>query len=436
MATFDRNERSPYPESAVTAAIRPTLPDDARGRTMERLNNIGMLYYMPRHGGGTFQLTENVMCALRDYAETRGTLKVHLFFSARQAEELDEIKSTFPNFALHRINELTRIYSALLRKLFYAVPPLISGLRYLYPLNWLARQQHIDLMLFAGVTPDASFFQGRQITLFTDIAHVFYPHFPELAAGGELRRRNTLFKYAVRYADQIVVESEQLRNDTVKYYGADPAKIAILHQTVSQHLVALETLAEDEESREFKRSLPKRYCFYPAQLWEHKNHKNLLYALKLLTTDYPDLQMILVGSRKPGDAKIFALIDRLGINDNVKWLGYVSDAFVRVLYKNACALVKPGYIGPTNIPTLEAFYYGCPAVISDLPGVREQTADAALLFDPDSPQDIAAKVRMVLADKALRHSLVARGRERLEVLGYENYRQCFFGILDKNLGRR
>jgi glycosyltransferase involved in cell wall biosynthesis len=391
---------------------------------------------MPRHGGGTFQLTENVMCALKDYAETRGTSRIHLFFSARQAEELGEIKSKFPNFLLNRISKPIMVYSAVLRRVFSAVPPLVYGLRYLYSLNWIARQQHIDLMIFPGITFDASFYRGRRITLFTDIAHVFYPQFPELAADGELRRRNILFKYGVRYANQIVVESEQLQNDTVKYYGADPTKIAILHQTVSQTLVALETQVEDEESLEFKRALPKRYFFYPAQLWEHKNHKNLLYALEILTAEYPDLQLILVGSRKPGDQKIFDLIDSLGLNENVKWMGYVPDAFIRILYKNACALVKPGYIGPTNIPTLEAFYYGCPAVITDLPGVREQTADAALLFDPDSPQDIAAKMRMVLNDEVVRHNLVKNGYERLKVLGYESYKNTFFAILDKNLNIR
>ncbi len=401
---------------------------------MSESHNIGIEYFVPRLGGGSYQFAMNITRALDDYAKTHSHSKIHVFSSGRV--ELEEIRSRFPDFCFHRIGELAKIYSAVLRRVFSAVPPLVSGLRYLYPLNWIARQQHIDLMIFPGITFDTSFYRSRQITLFTDIAHVFYPQFLEIAAYGELRRRNTLFKYGVRYADQIVVESEQLRNDIVKYYGADPAKIAILHQTVSQTLVALETLAEDEESLEFKRALPKRYFFYPAQLWEHKNHKNLLYALKILTTEYPDLQFILVGSRKPGDQKIFDLIDGLELNENVKWMGYVSDAFLRVLYKNAYALVMPGYFGPTNIPTLEAFYYGCPAVISDLPGVREQTEDAALLFDPDSPQDIAAKMRMVLSDEALRGNLVTRGSKRLEALGYESYRNTFFTILDKNLNLR
>jgi len=401
---------------------------------MRRMLNIGLLCFMPRHGGGTYQLAEGVICVLKDYAEARGGVKIHLFFSAGQAEALDEIRMKYPNFHVHRIGKLSRICSSVQRRIFLAVPPMVSLLRFFFPLNWIAQKHHIDLMVFPGMTADTSFYRGRQITIFTDIAHVFYSQFPELVANGELRRRNILFKYCVRYADQLVVESEQLRSDTVKYYGADPAKIEILHQTVSLTLLALQNLTEDAETAAFRHSLPKRYLFYPAQLWAHKNHKNLLYAFKSLMVKHPDLHLILVGSRKPGDQSIFDLMGELDISRNVKWMGYVPDKFIPILYRQACALVKPGYIGPTNLPTLEAFFFGCPAVITDLPGVQEQTADAAILFDPNSPKDIAEKIDLVLADEKLRHGLIAKGYERLKVLGYESYRNVFSAILDKNLG--
>jgi len=401
---------------------------------MALIRNIGILHYMPRHGGGTYQLSETVMYALNDYSKARKNIAVHVFTSQKKSES-DAIKLDFPDFRIHRVSSIGWFLGALQRRMFLALPFSVKLIRYIYPLNWVARMNHMELMISPGVTCDVSLYRGRMLFIFTDIAHVFYPHFPELAANGELRRRNVLFKYGVHYADQIVVESEQLRNDTVKYYGADPEKIDILHQTVSQTLIALESMPEDPETVEFRDTLPKQYLFYPAQLWEHKNHKNLLYALKMLTAEYPDLHLILVGSRKLGDEHIFNLINELGISENVKWMGYVPDKFMPVLYKNAFALVKPGYIGPTNIPTLEAFYYGCPAVITDLPGVKEQTADAALLFDPGSAQDIADKIRTLLADKAMRHALVKRGYERLKDLGYESYKNTFVAVLDKWLGK-
>ena len=72
-------------------------------------------------------------------------------------------------------------------------------------------------------------------------------------------------------------------------------------------------------------------------------------------------------------------------------------------------------------------------MISDLPGVKEQTGDAALLFNPDSPEDIAEKIQFVLQDKDRREKMVKMGYERIKSLSYENYRATLFTIFDKNL---
>jgi len=80
----------------------------------------------------------------------------------------------------------------------------------------------------------------------------------------------------------------------------------------------------------------------------------------------------------------------------------------------------PTYFGPTNIPTLEAFYYRCPAVISNLPGVYEQARDAVLYFDPNDPNDIAHKIYS-LNNNDLRESLIIKGHIRSQELSFDNY---------------
>ena len=51
----------------------------------------------------------------------------------------------------------------------------------------------------------------------------------------------------------------------------------------------------------------------------------------------------------------------------------------QLLYTEALALVMPTYFGPTNLPPLEAFQTGTPVLYSDLPGMREQVGDAAIM---------------------------------------------------------
>ena len=178
---------------------------------------------------------------------------------------------------------------------------------------------------------------------------------------------------------------------------------------------------------------PLKYIFYPAQLWEHKNHKNLLYALKIIRKKDPQISLVLTGFSKLGDQKIFELVSDLGLYKYVRYLGYVEDHQIIELYKNAFALVMPTYFGPTNIPTLEAFFYGCPAVISDLPGVKEQAQNAAVYFEPNNPEDIAKKV-LLLNDIEYRNKMIKEGYRRSKELSFDKYyNKTFQKILYKTL---
>ena len=73
----------------------------------------------------------------------------------------------------------------ILKHLFIALPFLVSLLRYIYPLNIISARNKIDLMIFPGATFDAPLYMGEQIFMFTDIAHIFYPHFPEVSRRSE-----------------------------------------------------------------------------------------------------------------------------------------------------------------------------------------------------------------------------------------------------------
>jgi glycosyltransferase involved in cell wall biosynthesis len=49
----------------------------------------------------------------------------------------------------------------------------------------------------------------------------------------------------------------------------------------------------------------------------------------------------------------------------------------------------PTYFGPTNLPPYEAFLNNCPVLYSDLPGLRDQVKDSALLMNLKDPESLA-----------------------------------------------
>jgi len=91
------------------------------------------------------------------------------------------------------------------------------------------------------------------------------------------------------------------------------------------------------------------------------------------------------------------------------------------LYKASIALVFPSYFGPDNFPPLEAFALGVPVVAANVSGAEEQIGQAALLFDPSDPSDIASKIKDLCHKPGLRTQMIAKGREIAKVRTPEAY---------------
>jgi glycosyltransferase involved in cell wall biosynthesis len=158
--------------------------------------------------------------------------------------------------------------------------------------------------------------------------------------------------------------------------------------------------------------LENDFVFYPAQFWPHKNHINLLLALNFLKRRADlELDLVLTGSDKGNLNYISKTVAELGLTSQVHLLGFVPKADLYGLYREAVCLTYASFFGPDNIPPLEAFALGCPVVAAAVPGSEEQLGDAALLFNPADPADIARAVMEVYRDPSLRAKLVKRGKD-------------------------
>ena len=157
--------------------------------------------------------------------------------------------------------------------------------------------------------------------------------------------------------------------------------------------------------------LPKKF-FYPAQFWMHKNHIRLINSIRNLTGQFPDIALVLSGSKRHNFKIVQKYVIDHGLENNILFVGYIPDEDISGVYKRARALVMPTFFGPTNIPPLEAMASGCPAVLSDIFGMKEQSGEAALYFDPLSEKDMAEKIKKVWIDDSLIENLKKAGLKR------------------------
>lgn len=241
-----------------------------------------------------------------------------------------------------------------------------------------------------------------------DLMHRYEKRFPEVASPREYAWREWHYRNICRCSAGILVDSNVGRKQVVDSYGVDESRVHVLPFIAPSYIHQSDAAEEAMLSRY---AIPVKYIFYPAQFWEHKNHKRLLRAIAQLKSSLVDIRLVLTGAPKNAYASTMKLVHELNLSDQVIIIGYVPDDAIPVLYKHARALIMPTFFGPTNIPPLEAMTVGCPVAVSNIYGMPEQTAGAALLFDPESVSDIVRVIERLWHDDALCRQLSQMGQK-------------------------
>ena len=136
---------------------------------------------------------------------------------------------------------------------------------------------------------------------------------------------------------------------------------------------------------------------------------------KLLQTNEIIIDVVFVGGDTGNLEYVRGISDELNLSDQVHFLGFVESDDMVSLYKKSIALVMPTYFGPTNIPPLEAFALGVPVLYSDLPGLKDQVGDSALLLDLNNPESMANHIVNLLSSENLRKKLIDLGKKRINI---------------------
>jgi glycosyltransferase involved in cell wall biosynthesis len=294
----------------------------------------------------------------------------------------------------------------------------------------------IDLLLMLGPYGPAFSWVTPFVMSIYDLNHRLQPEFPEVSAFGEFDRREYLYTNVCRYATLVVVDSEVGKEDLLRCYGQyiDESRVRILpyHAPVGREP---QPEPQDLARVAAKYRLPKRYFFYPAQFWRHKNHASILRALRIIADRTGEkIPVVFCGAysdyaRALNFKEVWSLAVQLGLGNDVRYLGPVPDQDMAALYTLSAGLVMPTFFGPTNIPPLEAWHFGRPVITSDIRGLREQSGDASLLVDPRSPQALADAMQRLWRDEALGAELAERGRMRLASFSWSSFVEGVAAIL-------
>jgi glycosyltransferase involved in cell wall biosynthesis len=245
-----------------------------------------------------------------------------------------------------------------------------------------------------------------------DLQHLHYPQFFD---SRDIALRDFFQSAGCRAAQAVVTPSCWARQDIIHQYGIPPQKIfAVLYGATTELYGAITPQLLKSVTSKFK--LPPKFALYPAQTWKHKNHLLLLEAIALLRKrDHLMVSLVCTGQKNDFWREIENQINKLQLQSQVQFLGYVSPTDLRALYRLAQFVILPSLFEGGGLPVLEAFHENVPVACANVTSLPEYAGDAAILFDPLNVDSIAIAVSRMANDASLRDTLRQRGSERIRL---------------------
>src|ERR687884_650247 len=202
--------------------------------------------------------------------------------------------------------------------------------------------------------------------------------------------RRMSYPRTAKVADAIIINSESLRREVMRYLDVDPAKLHLIPEAVDHEVFRP---GDPDEARQIVRlryGVSKPFVLFVSSLWPYKNCEGLLRAFAAAKADLGDRQLAVVGPGRDLDyvAELRALADQLGIGEDVVWVGGVPLEETVHFYRCADVFVYPSFNETFGLPILEAMATACPVVTSETSAMPETAGGCALLADPNDPQSL------------------------------------------------
>ena len=367
------------------------------------MKQIGILLTSPKEVGGIYQYSLSVIEAL-NLLYKKKKFKIRYYYSDKLWEK--ELPKKADKVFIYK-----GIIKKILRKCVYTI--ISKNLRYFF-LNEILHEEvkiinksNCDLVIFPSQNITSYQVNKKTISTIHDLMHIYESRFSEYTKK-IIEQRDLHYQRICKFCDGIFVDSLMGKQHVINSYKVKKDKLLTLP------FVAPNYLKKKNRINIFKKfNLKKKYLFYPAQFWEHKNHIFLIKGFKEALKNNKDITLVLCGAKKNYYQKVYDFVIQNRLEKKIFFLGRVSDNIMSSLYTNAIATIYPSLCGPTNIPPLESVSLNTPLVCSNAYSMKKQMGNAAIYFNPNDYKNISKKINLILNNKKLRKKLISNGRKKI-----------------------
>ena len=234
---------------------------------------------------------------------------------------------------------------------------------------------------------------NRVVTIHDVIPLVFPEHFPV-----GIRGNINLFlqKQALKNVDAIICDSNTSKKDIIEKLVIPEYKIHVIYLAPSSKFKPISDSNLLSHIAE-KYKLPQKFVLYVGDVNWSKNIPNLLRAINKLNINLVMVGKAMVNKSLIEVQEINKVIDKLNIKNKIIKTGFVENEELVAIYNLASVTVLPSYYEGFGLPVLESIACGIPVVCSNVASLSEIGQNAAIFCNPESIEDISAKIAKVLS---------------------------------------
>jgi glycosyltransferase involved in cell wall biosynthesis len=250
-----------------------------------------------------------------------------------------------------------------------------------------------------------------------DCIHLMFPQYlPNRLAYAYARAQ---MWSAARRSDCILTVSEASKRDILHLFNVPPEKIVVVYNAIDSHFSVAPS--EDAVARVRERyQLDHKFVLYVGNIKPHKNLVRLIEAFhELRRGELEDLKLLIIGDQISKLPSLRRAVHRHKLHKQVRFLGYVADDQLAILYRLASVFVFPSLYEGFGLPPLEAMASGTPVVASNVSSLPEVVGDAAVLVNPYDVDAIVEGLARVLTDPVLAADMSRKGIERAREFSWE-----------------
>ncbi|MFT3844088.1 MAG: glycosyltransferase family 1 protein [Lacibacter sp.] len=250
------------------------------------------------------------------------------------------------------------------------------------------------------------------------------------------------FRYACEHADKIIAISNQTKQDIIDFYNIPAGKIEVCYQSCNPAFgerVPESTLQRVKEHYQ----LPDRFFLYVGSIIERKNLLNICKAIQL-AGDEITIPLVVIGNGSAYKQQVKDFTYLNNIHEKVIFLSdtktakfspsFQSAVDFPAIYQLATAMIYPSVFEGFGIPVLEALWSRIPVITSNVSCLPEAGGEGAFYVNPESPEEIAAQMKLILSDEELVKRQVEKGWQHALKFSNANTAAAVMKLYEKVMG--